>query len=163
MLQAFLYHVNKLNSVETWFRLLINSFIPLSLLPIMFIKRTVSFFMDKKYMLLFIVFVFISTLFGSNNERLMAPAFVIFYLLIAHIIQDYFYPRKGMLFILMAGALLSSFHHLIGRYPLPSKNLMVILSASSLMAVTVASYLFRIVVMQRAWKLNEVKQRLSDY
>ena len=163
MLQAFLFHINKLTSVETWFRLLINTFIPLSLLPIIFFKRTVSFFKDKKYMLLFIVFVFISTLFGSNNERLMAPASIIFYFLIANIIQDYFYPYKGILFILMASAFLSSFHHLMGRYPLPSKDLTIILSASSLMAATVASYLFKIVVTQRARKFNEVKQRISDY
>jgi predicted PurR-regulated permease PerM len=100
--------------------------------------------------------VFISTLFGSDNERLMAPAFVVFYLLIAHIIQDYFYPHKNILFILIACAFLASFHRTIGRYPLPGINIMIILSLSSLLIVTIASYIFKTTVIERAQKLNNV-------
>ena len=50
------------------------------------------------------------------------------------------YPHKGMLFILMVGAFVSSFHHLIGGRLLQSKNLTIILSASYVIGVTVISY-----------------------
>ncbi|MFL5735301.1 MAG: hypothetical protein ACJ78Q_19250 [Chloroflexia bacterium] len=132
-------NIGKFLSAETWFRLVIRAFIPLSLLPIIFLNRTIFFFKDKKYMLGFLVLVFVSAFFGRENERLMIPAIVVFYLLIADIVQTYLYSYRVMLALLLACGFLSSLHHEIARYPLP-KTLVVVLSLVSLLVVSVASY-----------------------
>jgi hypothetical protein len=135
-------------SMESWFRALINPFIPLSFLPIVFIKDTILFFKDKKYMLFFFFILASVSILGGHdgvgNERHIAPAFVIFYPLIASIIQNQFRSNKIMLFILLICTFVSSFHYLYARYPIIDRNFTIILSLVFLMIVAVVSYLFKI-------------------
>jgi hypothetical protein len=112
-----------------------------------FFENTLSFFRDNKYAILFIALVFLSTLFGTDQQRLMAPAFLIVYLLIGKIINDV--QNSLFLFILIACSFLSAFHHQIGRYPLPSRDLMVFISLGLLLIVTVVAFVFRIRILNR--------------
>ncbi|MEE9370321.1 MAG: hypothetical protein V3W45_02515 [Sedimentisphaerales bacterium] len=140
LIQAFVTHSVKLYSPETWLRLLLNSFVPLSLLPFVFLKTTIEFFRDKKYAAIFILLVFLSTLFGSNDERLMAPAFLVFYWLIGTIISFEDLIGNKLLFpIVVIGTLISSFHHVICRFHFMSRNLTIIVSICSLLVITVAA------------------------
>ena len=145
LLKAFAIFSAKLLSVETWFRLLINPFIPLSLLPLIYFERTAEFFRDKKYALLFILLVFASTLFGLNDERLMAPAFIVFYWLIAVIIDAEKVGRnKTVLSILILASFLASFHHEISRFNFLNRNVTVVTSLGALLIVTAVVLVLRI-------------------
>jgi len=120
LIEAMLIHMGKLTSPGTIYGLFINSFAPFSLLPIIFWKRTVLFFSRRKYILVYFFMVFVSALFGSNNERLIAPAFIGFYWLIAEIIQNDIYPDKLMIIIFTALAFVSSFNYKVEFIQLPS-------------------------------------------
>jgi hypothetical protein len=142
--ETFLGNVGKLGTLEGWLRVLVNSFSPFSLVPLLYWKNTRAFFAAGRYRFLFVGLVFFSDLFGASNERLMAPAFIVFYLLIAAIIQDCHCQRNWLLAVFVAGALLSSLHHLYGRYPLPNRACTVALTLGSLLLVTLATFLFKV-------------------
>jgi hypothetical protein len=145
--QVFLACVGTLGRLESWYRIFINAFTPFSLVPLIYWKTTKVFFARHRYMLLFVGLVFIGTVYGgnSNHERLEAPAFLVFYLLLATIIQDFLWPRKWILTILVTAAFLASLHHLYGIHPsLPDRNYTLALSVGSLLLVTVATFLFKV-------------------
>jgi hypothetical protein len=144
LIKILMTHSTKLYDVETWFRLVINPFVPLSLIPIVFYGRTAEFFSKKKYALIFAVLVFISTFFGSDNERLMAPAFVVFYWLIGTIIDSELKENKYMLILIILCAFLASLHHDISRFDFISKSLTIILTFSTLAVVTAATTFYRL-------------------
>lgn len=143
LLDAFLSSVPKLASGRTWLRLLGNAFCPLTLLPVVFFEETVAFFKEHKHALVFVLLVFVSTLFGLNNERLMAPAFVVVYVLFGRIVAK-LWASKAVVAVVVACTFLASFHHERVRYPLPSRNVTVALAIGSLIAVTGAALLWRI-------------------
>lgn len=136
MFSHFLRTVPKIAEPATWFRLLINAFIPVSLLPLIFWRHTLVFFRQNLAMLVFLLLVLVSAFFGTDNERLMAPAAVAFYLLLATIIERYLYPSRLAVVVLLAGGFVSSWQHFMGRYPLPSRELTLILSLTSLLVVS---------------------------
>lgn len=144
LVQAFLLHSNKLLSPRSLFILLIYSFVPIALLPLVFYKDTKNFFKENKYALLFIVLVFISTLFGKNNERLMAPSFIIFYLLIAEIIDKNFLNKKLLIFIFILCGFVSSLHDYIARFSFLTKNEAIGISLTALFIVTLVGIIYRI-------------------
>lgn len=133
--EAFLAYWSKIGSPERVFRLLVNSYLPLSLVPLVAAGATVRFFKTRKYALLLVVLVFASALFGANDERLMAPAFVVVYLLVAVILQDIELSKTALAVIVVAG-LASSFHHIFARYPLSDRNVTQVLSLGALAVVT---------------------------
>ena len=144
LLQAFLLHSNKILSPRSLFILLIYSFVPIALLPLVFYKDTKIFFKENKYALLFIVLVFISTLFGKNNERLMAPSFIIFYLLIAEIIDKNFLNNKLLISIFILCGFVSSLHDYIARFSFLTKNEAIGISLTALFIVTLVGIIYRI-------------------
>ena len=67
-----------------------NTLKPLTFLPLIFLRTTLAYFKANKFMLALIGLTFVSSLLGSSDERLMAPAFVAFYWLLAQIFEkDY--------------------------------------------------------------------------
>ena len=134
--QAFLLHSRKLLSVESWFRLLISPFLPLSFLPLIYPRRTWAFALAHRHLLVLGALVFASALFGENNERLVSPAFLLFYPLIAQIIDDRLGKRKGLLAIVAISAIAASLHHQSARYPLPTRTATVFLSLGSVALVS---------------------------
>lgn len=123
-LQAFQNHAATIFIPETWFRLFINTFIPFSFIPIIFFGVLRDYFRENKHMLVFLVLVFLSKLCGENNERLVAPAFIVFYSILGLILnQMYSKPRHFGFFtaLCVAGGFLSTFHHEIARYPLAGR------------------------------------------
>jgi hypothetical protein len=136
LFEAFSTCVSKLQSPDIWYRLLLNAFTPLTLVPIIYFRQTRRFFNDNRHMLWFVTFVYISSLFGSDTERLLAPAFIVFFMLIASIIQDNLWESKGVLTVLLCSAFLSSMHHLYAVYPLPGRDVTVAVSVGSLLLAT---------------------------
>ena len=143
LLEAFRIFSHKLYSFKHILRLLVNSFLPFSFIPLIFFKHTLQFFRKKKYMLLFVGLVFFSTMFGSNNERLMAPSFIVFYALYGAIIRE-LNPKKTILLFLIAAGVLSSFHHVSGKWPLPTINWTYFLTLGATLVVTVYMGLLRL-------------------
>ena len=153
---VFLDNFNKIYSPESIFNLLINPFIPLILIPLVYFKSTVEFFKARKYALVFVCLVVFSamfgpglfsssnvnpiSLFGSNNVRLMAPAFIVFYMLIGIIFESI---NKGKVFysLILVFGLLSSFHHVYGIYPLPDRGWVYSLSLVSTIVITGTMYI----------------------
>ncbi len=78
LLESFLTHSTKAFSISTPLHLVINPFLPFVFLPFIFIKTTVSFFVQRKHLLAFGFMVLLSALFGANNERVMAPSSLVF-------------------------------------------------------------------------------------
>ncbi|MCC5849014.1 MAG: hypothetical protein JJU29_13085 [Verrucomicrobia bacterium] len=133
--EAFATHAPKIFSLEIPARLFLNAFLPFSLLPLIFWRQTLSFVRAYKHLVLFIMLVAASTLFGTNNERLMAPAFVAVYFLIARILQSA-KPGPASLSLLFAAAFLASFHHMYGHRPLPDRNWTLGISLGTTFVVT---------------------------
>ncbi len=102
LFEAFLHYSKKIQYPMVWYGLFINPFIPLSFLPFIYWKYTINFFAGRLYALAYLLLVFLSTLFGSNNERLMSPTFVIYFLLMGKIIQERIAFRKSYILILPA-------------------------------------------------------------
>lgn len=129
----------KLLLPETWLRLLGNAFLPVSLLPLVFWRSTLAFFRGQRYLLLYLALILVSTFFGFDNERLMAPAFIVVYLLIAVLIETHLAAPVGLRWLLAGAGFAASFQHLIGRFPLPSPWLTYALSLGAMLCVTLAA------------------------
>jgi len=132
----------KLLAPETWFRLLLNSFLPVSLLPLVFWRNTLAFFRGQRYLLVYLALILVSAFFGYDNERLMAPAFIVFYPLIAAIVESQrLTTPRGLPWLLVGAGFAASFQHLIGRYPLPAPWLTYALSLGATLCATLACIL----------------------
>lgn len=124
-------------------RLLFNSYLPFSLLPWVFFRDTLDYFRTRKYALVFVIMVFLSTMFGLDYaDRLLAPSFVVIYDLIGRVVQKH-YKDKVFLAVLLIGGFLSSFHHLRARFPLPDRDLTVVISLGALAVVTAVAIAIR--------------------
>ncbi len=147
--QAVSAHWAKITSLERMYHILVNPFVPLSLVPIVFYRRTLAFLGGRLHVVLFFVLVAATTFFGHNNERLLNPASLAFYPLVGFILQDCVWPNRGMIALVLAGGFLSSLHWLVARYPLSSRGATAVLSGGSLVVVTVALAVLQVVRMRR--------------
>ena len=146
--QALIRFAPKVLTPEFWARQLGNTLKPVTFLPLIFLGTTLAFFRANKFMAVFILLTLVSTLFGSGNERLMAPAFVAFYWLLALIFQRDIWPSKWMLGIIAVACFVASLHYQQARFPLPSRELTVILGGLAWLVVTGAAVVFRL----RHWR-----------
>jgi hypothetical protein len=143
LFDAFLAHWGKIRSPERLFRLLVASYLPVSLLPLVAVGTTAKFFKARWYALLLAALVFTSALFGANDERLTAPAFIVVYLLAGMIMQDLGFGRRALGVVVAAG-FASSLHHIFGRYPLSDRGYTQVLSLGALAAVTCVALYYRL-------------------
>lgn len=137
LLQAFLLHLDKWLKPDTWFRLLINAFLPLSFFPLVFYPETLDFFRQRKYAVFFLLLILLSTFFGTDHERLMAPTFVIYYWLVATILEKY--SSRWFLILVLGCTFLASFHQDYGRFLLPNRLSAMVLGVTMLSVVTAAA------------------------
>ncbi len=142
LLTAFTLYAPKILFPETWYRLLINAFIPLTFLPIVFWSSTRRYFSDNKHAIVFLILVLLGTLLGENYERLMAPAFIFFYLLVARIIQKHLFTTIPLLGLVL-GVLMAWPHHQIARYPVWDRNVVIVLSIAALSVTTLVGLYHR--------------------
>ena len=143
-MQAFVRFAPKVLTPEFWGRQFGNALKPVTFLPLIFLGTTLAFFRANIFMAVFILLTLVSTLYGSGNERLMAPAFVAFYWLLALIIQRDIWPSKWLLGIIAVGSFVASLHYQQARFPLPSRELTVILGGLAWLVVTGAALVFRL-------------------
>jgi hypothetical protein len=149
LVQAVSSHWTKITSLERMYHILVNPFVPLALVPIVFFRRTIVFFRGRLHLVAFFVLVAGTTFFGHNNERLLNPASLVFYPLVGLILQNCVWPNRGMLALVIAAGYLSSLHWLVARYPLPSRAATAVLSGGSLVVVTAALAVLQLVRIRR--------------
>lgn len=143
LLESFLFYSKKIRYPMVWYGLFINPFIPVSFLPAIHSSASAGFFSGRRYAAWYLAFVVIAALFGSNNERLMAPASIIYFPLIGEIIERRVIGKRFLTGALLFTAVLSSLHHEIARFPLPSRYYTIALSGGSLFALTLIFFVAR--------------------
>ena len=141
-LQAFQRFAPKIVDPEFWARQFANSLKPLSFLPLIFLGVTWRWARGNLFMVALILLTFASSLLGSANERLMAPAFKAFYWVLALVIQEAIWPHRGMLAIMAAATFLSTLHYWYARFPLPSRELTIAIGGVAWAVVTAAGIFF---------------------
>ncbi len=139
LLEAFSTYSSKLYTPESLFRGLVNIFLPFTLVPLIHFRKTVKFFREQKYLFVYIALVYLSSLLGENEERLIAPTFVVFFMLLGTILDDV-HAKKWTFTVLLTAAFLATPHHRIGIWLLPSNLWTQALSIG--IAVCVTLYMF---------------------
>ncbi len=126
-----------------WYKLLINTFAPLSLLPIIYFSKTINFFKKNIYLLVYLTIFFMSTFIANDIERLIVPIFFIFYILIAKIFQEEIIENRPIILITIILVAMNILHHQIGVFTLPSKNYSAILSVLTTAVLTVSVFTYK--------------------
>lgn len=121
LFEALATYSYKLYNPESLFRGLVNTFLPFTLVPLVFFRRTVAFFREHLHLLAYLVLVYLSTTFGLNEERLVAPAFIVFFSLLG-VILDGVRAGRWTFAVLLAAGFASSLHHVVGVWQLPSSD-----------------------------------------
>lgn len=130
---------NKLFDPVTYYRI-INTFIPLTFIPLVFWKETKDFFRKNMHFLILVITYYASCFLAGDTERLIVPMFPVFFLLLGVIFEKYrFYELKGRILVLSA-CLISIPHHIYFRFRLPHRNWKVAVSLITLSAVTYYFY-----------------------
>ena len=121
LLEAFAAFSYKLYTPESLFRGYVNTFLPFTLVPLVYFRQSVAFFRANKYLLGYALLVYLSTTFGANEERLVAPVFIVFFMLLGFILEGVRAKRLTFAVFLVA-AFLSSLHHAMGVLLLPGNE-----------------------------------------
>ena len=133
---------NKLFDPVTYYRI-INTFIPLTFIPLVFWKETRDFFRKNMHFLILVITYYASCFLAGDTERLIVPVFPVFFLLLGVIFEKYrFYELKGRILVLSA-CLISIPHHIYFRFRLPHRDWKVAVSLITLAAVTYYFYRFK--------------------
>jgi len=137
------YAIYKLHTIKGVYHYFFNPWIPFTLIPVIYFRETWGFFKDNIHLFILLLGVYVSGLFGINVERLVHPAFIVFYSLLIIILMKRFDRRTQLQFFAFA-AFLTSFHHIIGRFPLTSRNVTIVLSGGIAMVMTLYTVYNRI-------------------
>ncbi len=130
---------NKIFKPATYYRIIINTFLPLAFVPVVFLREKIKFFKEHSYFFVFVVIYFLSCFIAGDNERLFAPVFPVFYLLIGYVLQKKKLLTSRNKFILLGLTALALPHHMYSRFPVPNKTITIIFSFASLLFITVYS------------------------
>jgi hypothetical protein len=149
LVSSFLTYVRKLGSPAELGLTLLKPFAPLLFLPVVCYGTTLRFFRARRHAALFFVLVFMSTLFGTDRERLMAPAAVVFYPLVALIIEEHFRGSRWVLAALVLGCMASSFSAWIGRFHLPNETVTAALTIGATLLITAVA-LLQVIALRRS-------------
>ena len=128
---------NKIFKAKTYYRIIINTFLPLALIPVVFFREKFKFFKKHSYFFVFVIIYFLSCFIAGDNERLFAPTFPIFYLLIGYVLEKKKLLSQKNRCILLGLTILALPHHMYSRFPLTNRKTTMIFSLASLLAVTI--------------------------
>lgn len=138
--ESFTLYAPKLRFYWVWAGLLVTPYVPLSLVPLVYARDAVRFARKNQYLVAMLALTLVSTLFGLNNERLMAPSFVVFYAFIGRIAEDHWSGPPAMRILIAGACFVSSFHYMIARYPLPSRMAGRVIAGSATLIVAMLAF-----------------------
>jgi hypothetical protein len=130
-------------SFKHWGEVLINAFVPLSFIPIIFYEITYNFLRENSSFLILIVGCLTSTLLAGANERLMIPTAIPFYLLIGTIFEKWGEPRDWKVWGIFLLSFICLFHYNMGVFRHPEKIVMIITYIGSTLAVAGLSLIIK--------------------
>lgn len=123
-------------SPSDWARWFITSLAPLSLLPLIFAREAFTFLRANRYLVIYGLAVFGAALFGGDNERLVAPWFIPWYLWLGLLLAKHWEQHRWPVMGMGLGVLVSTLHHSIARFPPPDRNWTVGLTLACLGAAS---------------------------
>jgi hypothetical protein len=135
LLKALSMHGYKLFSPGRLYALCINAYAPLAIVPLVFYRDTWEFCRDRPHAVVFLLVVFFSSLFGSNDERLLAPASVIVFSYLATVPGKRCIGREWILVLLVLLVFPTSFDYKNWIHLLPSIEVMYRISWASMAAI----------------------------
>ncbi|MEL7362208.1 MAG: hypothetical protein AAFN13_09055, partial [Bacteroidota bacterium] len=137
---------------DTWVRLLVIAWAPLSLWPLVFPKQTVAYVRAHPHRVVFALLVLASVFVGYDQERLVAPAFVFVVPLMGSLIQHALGSRRAWPWALvLAGTMaLNVPSHLAARFPLPSRPWTIVLTLAAVGLATLIALALRLTASQRS-------------
>ena len=130
---------NKLFNPVTYYRI-INTFIPLTLIPFVFYKTSKTFFMNNLHFLVLILTFLFSCFLAGDTERLVVPVFPVFFLLLGIIFEKISFNELKARIIVLSLCIMAIPHHIFFRFRLPTRNWKVALSMIALLTVTAYFY-----------------------
>ena len=70
------------------FRLLFNTYVPLSLIPLVFWRRSLAWLNARRWLAVLCVATVLSSNAGGNTERLLVPVFLVLLVMCAHLVEE---------------------------------------------------------------------------
>ena len=148
LFRAFAAHSSKLLNLEKLAKMFINVWVPVSFIPIIFFRHTWVFFKKHSYLFLFALMIYFANLFGANTERLLAPAGIVVYWLLADIMENNL-PQKKCLVLIVAASAGSCWHYEIGRFLLPSQQVTILLACIGLLVASAIAVYYRLMTQRQ--------------
>ncbi|MEM8601754.1 MAG: hypothetical protein AAGF99_17700, partial [Bacteroidota bacterium] len=130
---------------DTWVRLFVIAWAPLSLWPLVFPAQTIAYVRAHPHRAVFALLVLASVFVGYDQERLVAPAFVFVVPLMAYLMQHVLRARQAWPWALaLAGAMaLNVPSHLAARFPLPGRPWTIVLTFTAVGLATLVALALR--------------------
>ncbi|HRK74838.1 MAG TPA: hypothetical protein PLL64_11215, partial [Rhodothermales bacterium] len=127
---ALSIYARQLADPVAWGRLLLNAYAPFSLLLFVWYKPFLRLLKSHPVWGMFGGLVWISCFFGQDKERLLAPTFFLIYSGILWLLRQL--PENQRMigyWITTCAAFLTSWHHLVARFPVFPRGMYFVLSA----------------------------------
>jgi len=130
LVAAFSTYVYRVADPVAWGRLLLNAYAPFALLVLVWIKPAYKLLRPYPEWMFFLFLVVVSSFFGQDKERLLAPTFwVIYPVLLQMIARLPSASQKVGLWLSLGAVFFTSWHHLVARFPIIPRNLYFVLLA----------------------------------
>ncbi|MEM6784860.1 MAG: hypothetical protein AAF624_14140 [Bacteroidota bacterium] len=131
--------------LDTWVRLFVVAWAPLSLWPLVFPRQTVAYAHAYPHRAVFALLVLASVFVGYDQERLVAPAFVFVVPLMAWLVQHALASRRAWpwLCALVGTMALNVPSHLAARFSLPSRTWTIVLTLTAVGLATLIALVLR--------------------
>jgi len=125
-------YVYRVADPVAWGRLLLNAYAPFALLLLVWIKPAYKLLRPYPERIFFLLLVVVSSFFGQDKERLLAPTFWVIYPVLLQMITNLPAASQNVgLWLSLGAVFLTSWHHLVARFPIIPRNLYFVLLAFS--------------------------------
>lgn len=142
LVEALALNASKAASPWTVVRTFLGVLVPLSPILIVEAGSVRTYLASRPRDALFLALVIASTLFGSNVERLVSPAYLVLYGALAFVIDARSTPRPARVAYALF-AVLGALHHRIGRFEFPSPGQTLALTVTATVGVSVVALAVR--------------------
>ena len=142
LVQTFLNASGKAADPATWARLLVNAWVPVVAVLVVWPHETARWLRDHLHLGALLGLTVASAFFGGDQERLMQPAVWAVYPAVAAVLDRRWLDGsrhraeagriRPALGVLLVAGVLASLHHITARFPLPSRGLTATLAVVSL-------------------------------
>ena len=151
LVQTFLNASGKAAEPGTWARLLVNAWIPVVALLVVWPREAWDWARGHLHLVALFVLTLASAFFGGDQERLMQPAVWAVYPAVALVLDAHWRRRPAgrrvqrmATSVLLVAGVLASLHHITARFPLPDRRLTAVLAAVSLALALAAALWVRL-------------------